>query len=559
MNVKYIIYIVVSSLLVFACANIKDPSGGPGIVAAPVIEKFAPAMSTTNFDGDEIELEFSEYMKKANVQESIFINPAAKMAFDWSGTNLTVEFSEGLDSNTTYSFQLGTGYTDHYGNKPSQAFSLVFSTGDVLDSGKIVGRLFSDKPEGNFIYAYNLNDYDEDTLDIRQVKPKYRTQLGTNGNFKLNALKPGKYRLFVVSDEFSDNKYTEGIDKFASAPADYEVRDSLVPLTYLKIGDAADITPPAMLDAETIHEKMFAVRFNESIDTASISSQSFIVKNDNNETRSVTDAFSINGDFSKWYLRIDNTIDTNSIWNLFANNGSVLKDSTGNQMPDSSASCRLIASELPDTNDILIRSFNIKDSTENIPIQNYPELVLSDAFSITDTSAITFIKMEDSTAVDFRIENRGATLTLLPEKDYLGNKWYIVEFNLNKFQCVNGKRPQDTIIRIRYKTEDLRNYVTCSGKLIPKTDIVNMVVVMLDKKGKRHETKVNSDSTWSISGLHEGDYTFEAYLDSNANGKYDYGTAFPFSHSEIFYLVSKKVTLKKRWDMEDVVLIPEEK
>ncbi len=554
MNVKSIIYIIIVSFIALSCANIKDPSGGPGIVAAPVIEKYQPAMNTIRFSENEIELEFSEYMKKTDVQESIFINPSAKMAFDWSGTDLTVEFPEGLDSNTTYSFQLGTDYTDHYGNKPSQAFSLVFSTGDVLDSGRIVGRLFDEKPSGNYIYAYNLNEIDPDTLDIRKLKPKYRTQLGTNGNFKLNALKPGMYRLFVVSDEFGDNVYTEGIDKFASAPRDYQVLDTVTPFASIKIGNAIDLSAPALLDAEPVHEKMYAARFSESIDSTSILAESFVIKNDKNESIDVTHAFALNNDYTKWYLRASRTIDTNSVWTLYANKSAAIRDSSGNEMPDSSASCRLIASDLPDTNDILIRSFNIKDSTENILFTDYPTLILSDVFEIRDSSALKFMRIEDSTAIPFEAVTRGASLRMVPLGEYQSNKWYDVQIDLNKFECINGKKPKDTIIHVRYKTEDIRNYVTCSGKIIPKDGLENLVVVMKNKIGKTFQARVKSDSTWAISNLPDGEYTFEAYLDLNNNGQYDYGTAFPFSYSEEFYQISKKVTLKKRWDTEDVLL-----
>jgi hypothetical protein len=118
--------------------------------------------------------------------------------------------------------------------------------------------------------------------------------------------------------------------------------------------------------------------------------------------------------------------------------------------------------------------------------------------------------------------------------------------------------PKDTIIHVRYKTEDIRNYVTCSGKIATKGEIENLMIVMIDKKGNKYTTKVASDSTWSISNLQEGDYKFESFLDSNGNGEYDYGNAYPFEYSEKFFQIRKEVTLKKRWDTEDVLLILEE-
>jgi hypothetical protein len=374
----------------------------------------------------------------------------------------------------------------------------------------------------------------------------------------LNALKPGKYRLFVVSDEFKDNKYTEGIDKYSSAPADVEVRDSIVPFVSLRIGNAIDLTPPALLDAESVHEKMFVARFSETLDTTNLSPDSFIIRNENNDIRKITGIIASQEDASKWYLRIDMPIDTNSTWNLYANNASVLKDSTGNNMQDSSAFCRLFASEQPDTNNIILRSFNLKDSTENILMTHYPTLSMSDVFSVLDSSAIEFIRMEDATPISFTPKVKGADLLIIPGADYLSNKWHKLKIDLNKILCLNGTKPKDTVIAVRYKTEDVRNYVRCSGRvnLLPETD--RLVVVMKDSKGIRYYSTVSADSTWAVENLSEGEYSFEAFIDANGNGQYDYGTAFPFSFSEKFYLINKKVTLKKRWDTEDVMLILEE-
>jgi hypothetical protein len=282
---KIKIYIILL-LVLNACAIQKPPSGGPPDTVPPEILSTEPHNMVTNFDGDYVRFEFSKYMSKSQVIENLFISPDIKVNYDWSGKKLDIEFLEELKPQTTYSISLGTDYSDLHGNKPEISYSIIFSTGNIIDSGKIAGKLFDNNADGTFIFAYYLADIKPDTLDPKHTKPTYRTQIGSNGLFVLEALKPGKYRIFAVKDVMKDGQYDHGIDGFASANNDAVVNDTLQPKILLKSSKAIDDTGPMLYYVEALTQSTVLAEFNESLDSSTVSHNTFIIR-DNLHTKQI--------------------------------------------------------------------------------------------------------------------------------------------------------------------------------------------------------------------------------------------------------------------------------
>ena len=93
------IFLLISTLIFSSCANSQPPSGGPPDTVPPAILENVPTDKTRHFSGKSVKIEFSKYMNRAQVNESIFISPSVKYQTDWSGKNLEIEFEEELDSN----------------------------------------------------------------------------------------------------------------------------------------------------------------------------------------------------------------------------------------------------------------------------------------------------------------------------------------------------------------------------------------------------------------------------------------------------------------------------
>ncbi|MEK7671238.1 MAG: Ig-like domain-containing protein, partial [Bacteroidota bacterium] len=89
--------------ILLSCAGQVAPGGGPVDTIPPTIIYTEPDTNSINIQTDNIVLEFSEYVDRRSVEESIFISPyVGQLEFDWSGRELTITFSEKLRENTTY-------------------------------------------------------------------------------------------------------------------------------------------------------------------------------------------------------------------------------------------------------------------------------------------------------------------------------------------------------------------------------------------------------------------------------------------------------------------------
>jgi Bacterial Ig-like domain len=153
-------------LIIYSCANIVMPTGGAKDSSPPKLESTYPPNNSTLFKGDEISFKFDEFVELETPQKNIFVSPYTKQLLDFYivGKKVYIHFPDGLKPNTTYSIQANGAFKDYTeGNKLTEA-SLNFSTGAVLDSGKlsfIVLGLKDKKPSDNAIVALvkNKNDF----------------------------------------------------------------------------------------------------------------------------------------------------------------------------------------------------------------------------------------------------------------------------------------------------------------------------------------------------------------------------------------------------------------
>src|SRR5213593_152157 len=94
---------VLAAMLIVSCAGQVLPSGGPPDTTPPTIIRTMPDSNAVHVEQNRVELEFSKYVDRSTVEQSIFISPyVGKLEFDWSGTEVTVNFSQPLKKNTTY-------------------------------------------------------------------------------------------------------------------------------------------------------------------------------------------------------------------------------------------------------------------------------------------------------------------------------------------------------------------------------------------------------------------------------------------------------------------------
>lgn len=548
-------------LIIAACANPQAPSGGPPDKSPPLITSYEPSDRTLNFSDKSIKIKFNKYMDHNSVIESIFLSPSKKLDFDWSGKTLKISFDEPLDPNTTYSLTLGTEYFDIRQNKPTQAFNLIFSTGSKIDTGTIKGKLFDASPAGAFIFAYSLEGINPDTLDPRHTKPTYRTQVGANGTFSLNALKNGRYRIAAVRDLYKDEIFDEGTDAFSAAQKDYQVSDSSVPDISLKIGKSSDNAGPMIYEAEALSDRKISASFSEEIDTASISAASFeIFDSSGSKKATVLHAYLDSKSASKINIITESPLDTALSWKLRINNDRAyaLRDSSGNIIVDTARTAKFFPLSEKDTSSFYLTAPPFADSAKSFNPMNEIRFIFSIPFEDEFfKKRIKFIRYPDSSNVPFQIRWKQDNMLILEPAEILQSEtWYEISFKMDSLKVFSQMPVKDTTIRLRFRTDDIRTYSGISGVIRDTSKYDGAYVVNLFSMEKKISKMTIADEKrkWKFENVQPGNYSVEIFYDSNRNGRYDYGTAFPFTFSEKFFSYQGEIQLKPRWKVEDFIL-----
>lgn len=548
-------------LVLFGCANPQPPSGGPPDETAPEIVRTEPLSGAINFDGDAVAVEFNKYMDKNSVNENIFISPSVKVEYDWSGKGLDIEFEEPLDSNTTYAITFGTGYTDYYEkNPPARAYSIIFSTGSVIDSGKIRGKLYDEEPSEIYIFAFRIDNIDPDTLDITHTPPRYFTQVGTSGEFEINALKDGLYRVFAVRDKFKNRVVDFGIDGFASAHRDFEVRNATSEFVNLRIGPPVDVTGPMIYGAEAVSENRIIASFSEDLDIESIKSNSFILT-DSAETRQVdiNAAFTDGESLKKVNIIAASAPDTIAKWMIRCSTDSVyaVRDTVGNMIEDTVITAYFFASTEKDTLINRLLSASLQDSSIGAKRDFTAEFIFSAPLEVNQDS-IKFVSLSDSTDVEFEIDLFAQNRIEIHAASRLANdSWYRLILPKAALGGALEYPLADTSYEYDFKTRDTRDYVSVKGTFETLEKSPEKIVLRLVKKGTNFYLQkiLSGAGGWIINDVPPGEYVIEVFFDSNDNGFYDFGNPLPYRYSEMFISLPQKINVRPRWDVEDVKII----
>ena len=545
-------------LLLVSCANIQAPSGGPADTTPPKVVEYTPKNHTTNYSGS-ITILFDKYMDRNKVIENLSILPETKFNAEWTGKELTLNFPDKLLDNTTYSINFGTDFSDYLGNKPESSFNIVFSSGSVIDTGFVKGRILNDKPAGAFVFLYKIDGRQIDTLNPATTKPDYKTQIGTNGDFTIPALKDGKYRIFVIRDEFKNGLY-DAQDSYSTYIKDLELKEGKTNFVKMMYGAPKDNFSPEISSINVPYSDRLTVKFSEQIIDSSLN-KDLIFITDTNETKiikikSIFPGLTVNNSYE---LILESRPDTSKIWKLsFGKDTSKLPfDSSGNILKFKESALKFKPVERIDTSNIFLTKMPFRDSAASIPVDVVFDYQFSSSVDKAN-SVFSFKLMEQES-------NKEVKTSVIPSKDnefrfkadsaLKDNTKYIAYAAFKKLAPFQGKSQIDTTYIINFTSEDRRNTGTISGKFIPLENFCQSNIYLIFRtQTKKYITRLDSNNNFSFEFLPAMEYDVEAFCDINGNGEYDYGNPFPFKFAEPFYQHNIKVNIKPRWAVENFII-----
>lgn len=169
-------------------------------------------------------MHFDENIKLDNANDKLTVSPPQQKApiIMSNAKTLSIELGDSLKPNTTYSLDLGDAVQDNNEGNPLEGLSILFSTGDHIDSLQISGYLLNAEDlepiTGAYVGIYR--DSEQVTDSILLTKPFERAgKTDAYGHFKILGCAPGSYRLYSLKDGNTNYRYdlaTEDIAFFDS-------------------------------------------------------------------------------------------------------------------------------------------------------------------------------------------------------------------------------------------------------------------------------------------------------------------------------------------------------
>jgi uncharacterized protein (DUF2141 family) len=259
--------------LLESCAAVAPPLGGPRDRIAPRRISSSPDSAARNVKQQFVRMEFSEPVVTKELSKNLLITPQLaednpyKLREDRN--SVTLLFDKPLDPNTTYSFNFRDGIVDITEGLPARNAVVNFSTGAVLDSGRVTGTI-TDLLTARPVAEASIGLYRTvDTAGVRRGRPYYTALTDKNGKFSLGFLKDGTYKIYALGDKNNNGRYDDG-EKIAYLPAPIAIAGRAGQPVALVLTQP-DRRPP-LLTTRTPSPTQLRLSFNEALRTASLSS-----------------------------------------------------------------------------------------------------------------------------------------------------------------------------------------------------------------------------------------------------------------------------------------------
>lgn len=220
MERKNLLLCLLALLLTAACASIGNPDGGRFDETPPRVVGSSPADGAVNVSKRKVQILFDEYIKLEKASEKVVISPPqiepANVRAD--GKRVKVDFYDSLRANTTYTIDFSDAIEDNNEGNPMGQYTFSFSTGDVIDTMQVSGRVLNaadlEPIKGIMVGLYPADSTWNDTLF--RTRPFLRvSRTNGEGRFTIKGVKDGAYRVRALEDKDGDFVFSQKNERVA--------------------------------------------------------------------------------------------------------------------------------------------------------------------------------------------------------------------------------------------------------------------------------------------------------------------------------------------------------
>ena len=511
------------------CAKRSTPNGGPKDSIPPVLVNANPKLNTIFFDKEEIELTFDEYITLKEISKQLIISPPMERdqykIFPQSGASkkINIELLDTLLSNTTYTFNFGSSIFDYNESNPMPYFSYTLSTGAIIDSLNVKGRIddaFEKKPK-NFIslQLYPIDStYTDSTVFLK--KPFYITSTLDTTLFNFRNLKEGKYEIIALEDVAGNYLFDQNVDKIAFSETPITLpQDSVINLRLFKEIANFEWAKPFFINEHHIGIGYYGEYQDQNFEMISAVPDSFetlITKNRETDTLNYwfkgAELDSLKFDFIvQDTLRTDNVQFRNPIPDSL-----VIKEETKGSLKLTEKF--LISSNLP----------IVKTNPDHVIVRNIDSIAIPFSISIEENY--------DKITLDFEVlPNDRYDIEIYPMalEDFWGNTNDTLSFSV-----------------MTKKVEDFGNIFI---RLVHDQS-VPFILELLDTQGKVVQSyyELSDSGVYPFLLLPPGTFSLRFTEDLNGNKKWDTGNYLKKIQPENVIYLPIDLDLRANWDLNEM-------
>jgi uncharacterized protein (DUF2141 family) len=529
------LFLIVLVLSFSQCAKKGRPSGGPKDEDAPLFVTADPPYESINFNKDEINIYFDEYIKLKDINKQLIIspplnpnNPSLISPQGSPSKYINIKILDTLLANSTYIFDFGNSVQDNNESNTLERFKYVFSTGKYIDSltleGNVKNSFKSENIENIKLLLYRLDSSYTDSA-IYKRKPDYVTSTLDSSNYKFSNLRKGNYLLVALKDLRSDYIFNPKTDEIGFLKDTISLpRDSIV-------GSVVSIfkeeLPYIFKRGKELRKGQLIFGYEGKTSNLKIETLS-----------SVPDDF-------QTIIFPEKGKDTLNLWH-----SPIEKDSLIFKVSNNNSSIDTVIVKLRKKK---IDSLEIKKLTSGVLDYNDTLFFATNNPIVKlDISKINFVDA-DSTSIPFSpfISKKESKFGFIFEKKFK------TSYNLNLYPNALTdifKTSNDTI-KYRFRTRSLEDY----GEIvlvIQNPKMTPTIIQLIETNDKTVAQEITSSSeTISFKYLTPKKYKIRIIYDTNNNGKWDTGSYLQKQQPEPVEYFSEIQEVRANWLLNEVIKI----
>lgn len=602
MERKNLLLCLLALILTAACASIGNPDGGRFDETPPRVVGSSPADGAVNVSKRKVQILFDEYIKLEKASEKVVISPPqiepANVRAD--GKRVKVDFYDSLRANTTYTIDFSDAIEDNNEGNPMGQYTFSFSTGDVIDTMQVSGRVLNaadlEPIKGIMVGLYPADSTWNDTLF--RTRPFLRvSRTNGEGRFTIKGVKDGAYRVRALEDKDGDFVFSQKNERvafdttvyvtgsFPDVRMDTVWRDSLwydsirvVPYTHYTPDDVLLLA--FLEDGQERHllKTVYPEPTNFTFYFTAPSDSTPRIKGLNFDERCLVADASLKNDTVTFWVTdtalihrqdtlsmILSYMETDTLGQLVVTNDTLdLSPKTTYAKIAAERSKQIEAWEkdrerrqkkakkpLPYEENPYERIWleaGFKPSGSLAPNQNVRYLAKEPILEV-DTTKIHFYVKKDTDWLPapflFMPEERSAKSYMLYAEWEPGQKY---RFVMDTAAVVSVLEHESKSVRQEFHVRAVEEYGSIFIHVIsPDTGVVVQLLSKNDKVEAQQRT--DKDGNADFFFMKPGEYYMRCYVDANGNGQWDTGDYASGLQPERVYYFGKPLPLKAQWDL----------